>query len=104
MKHIKLFEQFLNEKSDKNIFTKKQLDVHVLAFLVKYGVEYINNDASILEYLQNNDEDHADKESQAELKKALKDVLSHYESKLNECTWSIPDSVEKAEKIKKAFR
>jgi hypothetical protein len=61
------------------IFTKKQIDKHVLAFLVKYGVEYINNDSSILEYLQNNDEDHTDKEAQAELKKALKDVLSHYE-------------------------
>lgn len=79
MKHIKLFEQFLNEKSVIKIFTKKQLDVHVLAFLVKYGVAYINNDASILEYLQNNDEDRSDKESQSELKTALKDVLSHYE-------------------------
>lgn len=79
MTHIKLFEQFLNEKSETMIFTKKQMDIHVLAFLIKYGVEYIDNDGSILEYLQNNDEDHTDKESQSELKKALKDVLSHYE-------------------------
>lgn len=79
MKNLKTFEQFLNEKFDKMIFTKKQLDIHVLAFLVKYGVEYINKDASILEYLQNNDEDRSDKESQLELKTALKDVLSHYE-------------------------
>ena len=69
------FKHYLNlvrENSSSKSFDKSTLDKHVLAFMVKYGAKYYDNDGSILEYLQNNDEDHSDEQSQKELKAALK--------------------------------
>ncbi len=68
------------ELSIKESLSLDKLDKHVLAFFVKYGKNYYNNDASILEYLQNNDEDNSDEQSQKMLKDALQKAMSAYET------------------------
>ncbi len=48
----------LTKLNSEPILENKLTD-HVIGFLSKYGKHYINNDASILEYLQNTDENNA---------------------------------------------
>lgn len=91
---MKQFEHYLKKmrnKVNESIDTNK-LNDHVLAFFIKYGKNYYNNDASILEFLQNNDEDHTDEESQNQLKEALKNAMSTYES-TNRAPINIGDKV-----------
>lgn len=84
----KSFEYWLNESINKN-----KLKEHVTAFLVKYGPKYFDNDASILEFLQNNDENHTDEESQKQLKDALKKTMSTYEAKQRKAKYKVGDMV-----------
>lgn len=60
--------------------SKDKLKEHVLAFFVKYGSKYYDNDASILEYLQNNDENNSNEEGVKTLKDALKKAMMANES------------------------
>lgn len=76
---IKIFRLSLFENINESL-SKEKIDEHVLAFYIKYGKDYYNNDASILEFLQNNDEEHTDEESINQFKNALKDTLKKYES------------------------
>lgn len=76
---IKIFRLSLFENINESL-SKEKIDEHVLAFYIKYGKDYYNNDASILEFLQNNDEEHIDEESINQFKNALKDALKKYES------------------------
>lgn len=67
------------ESVTNELLSKEKLEEHVLAFLVKYGKNYYNNDSSILEFLQNNDEDHSSEEFQKLLKDALQKAMQAYE-------------------------
>lgn len=74
----------INEFKD-NIDTtfKNKLDEHVLAFFIKYGKNYWDNKSSVLEYLQNNDEDHSQDKYVDMLMDALKKAIQKFENNAN---------------------
>lgn len=55
----------------------------IAVFLLKYGKNYINNDASILEFFQNNYEDFNTKENRIKFKNKLLNFLKIHENKNN---------------------
>ncbi len=57
-----------------------KLQKHVLAFFIKYGVEYYDNKESVREYLQNNDEDNCNDENIELLLLKLKLAVHQYEN------------------------
>jgi hypothetical protein len=73
-KNFKYFLQMVKENTSDT-----KLDEQTLAFLINYGPKYIDNDASILEFLQNTDEDNANDEYIETLKKHLQKVRNKYE-------------------------
>lgn len=60
---------------------KNELDEHVLAFFIKYGADYWNNEGSVYEYIQNNSEDDLNDENVKLLLNALADAMHKYENK-----------------------
>lgn len=73
----------INEFKNSNTF-KNNLDQHVLAFFIKYGVDYWNNQGSVYEYIQNNDEDNLNDENVKILLDALAEAMHKYENKETE--------------------
>lgn len=60
---------------------KNELDEHVLAFFIKYGPKFWDNEGSVYEYIQNNSEDDLNDENVQLLLKALAEAMKKHESK-----------------------
>lgn len=60
---------------------KNELSEHVLAFFIKYGADYWNNEDSVYEYIQNNSEDDLNDENIKLLLDALAEAMHKYENK-----------------------
>lgn len=88
------FEYWL--KLTESLSTDK-LKEHVLAFFIKYGAKYYDSDASILEYLQNNDEDNSSEEDVKTLKEALKKAL--YANESNMTKYKVGDILPNGKKV-----
>jgi len=70
---MKQFEHYLNIVRNKvnESFDDKKLAKHVSGFIMSHGLKYARDYESVLEYLQNNDEDNCDDDSVTQLMTAL---------------------------------
>lgn len=79
------FKRSLNESFGTDNFEK-----HAINFITKYGAKYIDNDASILEYLQNNDEDNSSEHNVIKLKEILNNSFKSYKDGDDDTVHLIP--------------
>lgn len=71
-------------------FGTDNFEKHAINFITKYGAKYIDNDASILEYLQNNDEDNSSEHNVIKLKEILNNSFKSYKDGDNDTVHLIP--------------
>ena len=68
---------------------KNELDQHVLAFFIKYGAEYWNNEGSVYEYIQNNSEDDLNDENMITIRNKQKElqVMLAFNEEFDDYLW-----------------
>ncbi len=75
-----LVDLTINFKSTNTNEFKDKLPEYILMFFIKYGSDYYNNEASVLEFIQNNCEDYLSDENIELMLNALKDAMHKYEN------------------------
>lgn len=85
------FNYYLNKvRMIKESFGTDRFEQHAIGFMNTYGPKYINNDASILEYLQNHDEDNSSEQNVIKLKEILNNSFASYKDSDDDTIHLIP--------------